>query len=933
MLLNQQGHLLSVPDVPSTLDFAVMLNAGIKHCQALSGELWTDYNEHDPGLTTLEQLCYALTDLAYRSTFPMADLLAGQAASDSALLTGNRMLVSEPLTETDYRTSLWRDRDTNIKNVWLEAVPAESSGVPGMYNMYIELYRTTPDDAGTEAMLRERYAGSRNLCEDLHQVTLLTPYPLQVSAVVDIALERAAEQVLADLLYALQDLLVPFIEATSVERQLAAGVAPEHIFCGPDLHGLVVDTARMAPRRRSLAVAEVAAAMQAVPGVLALSHLSLGTPDVASLTSGSLTIDDTQVARLAPSIFAPPTDSGAIVLTCQGQPLAVDSARVSQLLAMRLKRLGQHGVLIGPQVQAYATLPAGQQRDLARYVSIQRHFPQTYGIGEGGVQLGYPQSAQAQLQADERIAQARQLKAYLLFFEQILADSGAQLANAGRLLSLEQRLGQGYFWQSLLTEPDGPPAMLELLRSAPVPVARADPLRYSVRLATTAGGASVLRSAEFASMGEASAAAARIAQQGRDARAYTARPLPNGEVLLLLGAPAAPLAFASRRYPGSAAAMAAATHLAALLTRLDKDAGALAQHLTIACHGDASITLLGHDLTALLTARGLTPAESAAWLPQLLRYGIHRANYHVASDSDGRAYVTLATAQRVFAAGVARFATPAEAADSVPFIVGVVQSLCDNAALQANRIVLQPPAPAPAPDPAVCTYNAGMDHIANAGVPWTLRRSALLDHLLARVNEQFDMPALRQTDPDGGPGATSSAFEQQLVDAKLAFLRHYTGGAAGTAGAGVGLGSGRMRGAHGAQRSGLASRILLLLGIAHQPSDTAIHLDPVIVIEHVLLCADAGAATTTAPAGDLSVVMALELARFRMPAFQALARQVLWQNCPAHLAARLIWLEPQQMAPFRDLSARWMQSPLGLPGNKAAAIALANFLSAAADAP
>ena len=36
---------------------------GIEEIQKLSGKIWTDFNLHDPGVTILEQLCYALTDL------------------------------------------------------------------------------------------------------------------------------------------------------------------------------------------------------------------------------------------------------------------------------------------------------------------------------------------------------------------------------------------------------------------------------------------------------------------------------------------------------------------------------------------------------------------------------------------------------------------------------------------------------------------------------------------------------------------------------------------------------------------------------------------------------------------------------------------------------------------------------------------------------
>ncbi len=54
------------PDHPA-LDFDFLRQEGIEHIQRLAGHRWTDYNHHEPGITILEQLCYALTDLAYRN--------------------------------------------------------------------------------------------------------------------------------------------------------------------------------------------------------------------------------------------------------------------------------------------------------------------------------------------------------------------------------------------------------------------------------------------------------------------------------------------------------------------------------------------------------------------------------------------------------------------------------------------------------------------------------------------------------------------------------------------------------------------------------------------------------------------------------------------------------------------------------------------------
>ena len=59
-------------------NYDLLLEKGISLVQNYSGENWTDYNHHDPGVTLLEQLCYALTDLGYRTNFPIEDLLIGK---------------------------------------------------------------------------------------------------------------------------------------------------------------------------------------------------------------------------------------------------------------------------------------------------------------------------------------------------------------------------------------------------------------------------------------------------------------------------------------------------------------------------------------------------------------------------------------------------------------------------------------------------------------------------------------------------------------------------------------------------------------------------------------------------------------------------------------------------------------------------------------
>ena len=58
-----------------SMDYEYLRKKGIEFAQTLSGKTWTDYNEHDPGVTILEQLCFAMTDLGYRTNFSIEDIL------------------------------------------------------------------------------------------------------------------------------------------------------------------------------------------------------------------------------------------------------------------------------------------------------------------------------------------------------------------------------------------------------------------------------------------------------------------------------------------------------------------------------------------------------------------------------------------------------------------------------------------------------------------------------------------------------------------------------------------------------------------------------------------------------------------------------------------------------------------------------------------
>ena len=73
--MSQQYHIEAYP-LPLNQNFNSLIAEGFSYIQQISGNNWTNLNPSDPGVTILEQVCYALTELGYCSDFPIEDILS-----------------------------------------------------------------------------------------------------------------------------------------------------------------------------------------------------------------------------------------------------------------------------------------------------------------------------------------------------------------------------------------------------------------------------------------------------------------------------------------------------------------------------------------------------------------------------------------------------------------------------------------------------------------------------------------------------------------------------------------------------------------------------------------------------------------------------------------------------------------------------------------
>ncbi len=428
------------------MDFTALRTQGISLLEQMNGGVWTDFNVHDPGITILEILCYVLTDLAYRTGYSVPDLLAsaGDAAVKS-LYTAPEILTTNPVTVTDLRKVALDV--AGVKNAWVE--PAQSSAdfyyhagkqeislapdpptteppakvavtMKGLYQVLIE----TSDLAGIDGSEVRRNVAlhlhkNRPLCEDFVDIQVLEPQLVQVQMALEIGPIEDPVDLLAQVLEAIEEQLSPMIPFARADELLSSGQAMEDVLEGPRLQrGIVTDDAlRSGDRRTSLNSSDVIHAVMDVQGVRAVRSLSLSSG--GKTEEWSLPLDPQKVPRLDVA-------SSTIHLEREGIAAATDFAAAAAAYQARLSL--KYQIDLSSYDEGIFAVPTGRDRGLALYYSLQHHLPPTYAVGDAGL----PESA-----SDDRKARAKQLKGYLMLFDQLLANEFAQLAHAGELLSFQ----------------------------------------------------------------------------------------------------------------------------------------------------------------------------------------------------------------------------------------------------------------------------------------------------------------------------------------------------------------------------------------------------------------------------------------------------------------------------------------------------------------
>jgi hypothetical protein len=459
------------PPTQAAADYGHLYRTGLARVQQLAEKTWTDYNDHDPGVTILQLLCYALTDVAYRVEHPIEDILAPapgvqEDAPPDAFYTGEQILTCDPLTSNDYRKLVY-DRVGPMRNAWLHA--SSASGIKGLYDVRLQPWR--PDNSEdqqdnnylrswTATLLRQ----FRNIGEDFDTVEVLKPLNVTLAAEIQVGFEDKPEDILANILFELGDKLIPFPRVVTIDTRFQQEIPADDIFVGPELQHGYIDDRHLEALPPAITLEKILSIIRNVASVLTIRDMTI-TTWTEDARSKRTTVPPKPV--FLPRDHIPYLDIAssvdAVKLIRDGSVLGIDADSVQKsfdhLVRSRLDR-----ELYARQRMRdmdYRKIPWGRHRDLQRYSSIQREFPVAYGLGSYGIpDLLMRTFADESQTRSRRETQVKQLKAYLLFFEQLLANQLSQLANVGRLFSLDKRLDRTYFWQAV-TDPPGIACVLD----------------------------------------------------------------------------------------------------------------------------------------------------------------------------------------------------------------------------------------------------------------------------------------------------------------------------------------------------------------------------------------------------------------------------------------------------------------------------------------
>jgi hypothetical protein len=305
----------------------------------------------------------------------------------------------------------------------------EDKTVAGIFPKYLEkIKRADTVIAETVQVLHNH----RNLAEDYCTIKAIEVEDIAICADMEVEPSADIEVVLAEAYFLIDQYMSPDIKFYSLQQLLDANKPVDEIFEGPALSNGFIDNDELAlaSLRKTLYTSDVINLIMEIPGVKSVKDFVFARYDdygrLVESQSWSLPVTPNRQPRLY-------IEGSKVMVYKNGLPFLADANELSDTLQVVKGRHTQPKYSV---LENDLPVPHGSYYELESYYAVQNSLPLTYGVGSDGL----PDSV-----TEIRKAQAKQLKAYLLFFEQLLVNYLAQLANMQELFAVDNTVKQTYF--------------------------------------------------------------------------------------------------------------------------------------------------------------------------------------------------------------------------------------------------------------------------------------------------------------------------------------------------------------------------------------------------------------------------------------------------------------------------------------------------------
>ena len=398
--------------IDGELQYDFLKKKAIEYIDKIGGNKWNDYEEHDPGITILEELCFAIIDLDYRISFSVEDILANNPQGNNDRIPfyeAADILPTNPVTVNDFqKVVLDIDGVRNCKIIPIN----EDDYIGGLYNVLVQV---EPFDEKYQkkviSTVEDKLNSCRNLCEDFNSIKLFD----QINVLVDVEIvvnEKFSENdgnydgIAGLILVTIQDFFVPTVHFSTLSESLQKKTTDE-IYNGPKLeHGFILDEdLSKSQLRTEFNILDILDRLLQIKYIDCVHSFSLKYCDTNEEVHNFITIENNQVLRL---IFN--RSNVVIVNRNSGSKVNLNNTNVLMISKRLYNASNQKSYKNEEEIGIYE----GRYRNLSDYKSIQNDFPLIYNVGFEGIS--------DDSSTKEKMNQVRQLKEYLMFFDQIFKN-------------------------------------------------------------------------------------------------------------------------------------------------------------------------------------------------------------------------------------------------------------------------------------------------------------------------------------------------------------------------------------------------------------------------------------------------------------------------------------------------------------------------------